>query len=299
MPYITLSSGLTLTIPTNGTINWGTTVKNSTWTKISQHDHTGSGNGTPIGTTALVDRAVTSVKLAKNFGRFHYLTPLAPSGTTQTVNWNDGQIQNLDLGSASGNVTLTFSNPVDGATYQIFIEQGATARTITWPGSVIWPGGSAPTLQTGNGDIDRIDFVYDGTNYWGQIITSDTPPTAIYSAIVGDAADVTSGLADYSSITAAIAGVSADATLFLLPRTYAENVTVNKRLTIVGTGYGCYVDGTMSVSSASCNIQNFRIDGDLTVSANSCYITGVSFNSGFQFVISGTASGNYLLGVVV
>jgi hypothetical protein len=31
----------------------------------------------------------------------------------------------------------------------------------------MWPGGTAPTLSTGNNDIDIVTFYYDGTNYFG------------------------------------------------------------------------------------------------------------------------------------
>ena len=44
MPYEIISQGVTIVIPTSGTKNWATTLKNSTWVKISQHDHSGSGN---------------------------------------------------------------------------------------------------------------------------------------------------------------------------------------------------------------------------------------------------------------
>ena len=44
---------------------------------------------------------------------------------------------------------------------------GATARNLIWPGSVLWPGGSAPTISTGNDDVDLVQFIYDGTNQFG------------------------------------------------------------------------------------------------------------------------------------
>lgn len=64
MPYITLSSGLTIKVPTRGTRNWADEMLAQTFTKISSHDHTGSGKGLPIGTNALSNLAVTSGKIA-------------------------------------------------------------------------------------------------------------------------------------------------------------------------------------------------------------------------------------------
>lgn len=64
MPFTTLSSGLTLQIPTPGTKNWAATLQAQTWQKISEHDHTGSGKGKQIGTTAIANLAVTAGKIA-------------------------------------------------------------------------------------------------------------------------------------------------------------------------------------------------------------------------------------------
>lgn len=165
MAFTQLTLGLTLTIPTQGTRNWGVTLKNTTWTKISSHDHTGSGNGAQLGSGALSPFSVTSSKLAKNIALYQSPTTLAPVGTTQTISWDDGNTQILDLGSASGNVTLTLSNPQTGALYRIIIIQGATARDIVWPASVKWPQAQAAILSTGNGDKDIVELYYDGTNY--------------------------------------------------------------------------------------------------------------------------------------
>jgi hypothetical protein len=168
MAYQTLSLGLTLTIPTNGTKNWGTTLYNTTWTKISQHGHTGSGDGAKMVTGSYTDNSVTGAKLAKNIFLTQYATTLTPVGTTQTIDFNNGNIQKLNLGSASGNVTLTLSNPASGALYTIFVIQGATARTLIFPAGVLWPQGVAPILSTTNGAVDKIKLYYDGTNYYGD-----------------------------------------------------------------------------------------------------------------------------------
>lgn len=58
----TLSSGLTITIPTLGETNWDQTIKLSCFQKISEHDHTGGGKGVQISTAAIADDAVTAAK---------------------------------------------------------------------------------------------------------------------------------------------------------------------------------------------------------------------------------------------
>jgi hypothetical protein len=90
----------------------------------------------------------------------------APSGTSQTINWNNSNSQVLDLSGASGNVTLTFTNPKSGASYVLKVQQGATTRTVVWPGTVLWLG-NEPTLSTTANGFNVISFLYDGTNFLG------------------------------------------------------------------------------------------------------------------------------------
>jgi hypothetical protein len=212
--YQTLNLGLQLTIPTAGTRNWAQTLYATTWSKISSHDHTGSGNGAQLGTNALLplsittaklaDLAVTTIKLADNAVTTVKITDLnittgkladlavttlklaanavtsaklalnlplsqaavaTPAGTTQTLDFDTGMTQRLSLGLASGDVTLTLSNPQAGGLYRILIEQGATARDIIWPAAVKWPQGQKAILSTGNGDVDMVELYYDGTQY--------------------------------------------------------------------------------------------------------------------------------------
>lgn len=167
MAFETLSLGLTLTLPTSGTRNWGQTVKNTTWTKISQHAHTGGGDGNQIATAGLSVNAVTTAKLAKDYGHTQAAT-LTPAGAVQTVDWSNGNVQFLDLGSASGDVTLTLSNPQSGSAYRIWVLQGATARDLIWPASVKWPQAQKPILSTGVGDVDLVELYYTGSEYRGD-----------------------------------------------------------------------------------------------------------------------------------
>lgn len=93
------------------------------------------------------------------------LTTNTPTGTTQTIDFNNGTIQTLNLGSASGNVTVSFSNP-QITNYILIVTQGSTPRTVTWP-TTKWVGGTAPTLAGASG-TDLISLTYDGTSYWGS-----------------------------------------------------------------------------------------------------------------------------------
>lgn len=91
---------------------------------------------------------------------------LTPGGTTQTIDWNDGNGAVLDLASATGNVTLTLSNPKAGATYTIKVIQDATTpRDLVYPAAVKWANGIIPVISVGATEVDLIVLSFDGANY--------------------------------------------------------------------------------------------------------------------------------------
>lgn len=87
------------------------------------------------------------------------------SGTADTIDWGTG---NFHKSTLTGNVTYTFTAPDGPGRYQLMLVQDATgSRTATWPATVKWPGGTAPTLSTAASAVDIITFYYNGTNYYG------------------------------------------------------------------------------------------------------------------------------------
>lgn len=96
-------------------------------------------------------------------------TTITSSSGAATLNLRNGDNFVHDL---TENVTYTFSNPPSSGKVVVFtlkVIQGATARTITWPTSVDWAGGTAPTLSTGDDDVDIFVFLTNdgGTTYYG------------------------------------------------------------------------------------------------------------------------------------
>jgi hypothetical protein len=84
----------------------------------------------------------------------------------QTLNWATGNQKRITL---TGNTTLSFSNPAGFCSLLLEIHQDATgARSITWPASVLWSGGTTPVLSTAANAIDVITCFYNGTNYLCQ-----------------------------------------------------------------------------------------------------------------------------------
>jgi len=95
---------------------------------------------------------------------------LYPLATTQTVDFNTGNLQVLDLVSATGDVTLTLTNGAAGASYIILIRQRSVARNVVWPASVKWAGGTTPVITQAANSVDIVSLIYDGTDYFASIV---------------------------------------------------------------------------------------------------------------------------------
>jgi hypothetical protein len=69
------------------------------------------------------------------------------------------------------NCELTFPTAVAGQSFTLILKQGGSGSyTITWPDSVKWDGGNAPTLSTAVGAIDVVGFFSpDNTNWFGFV----------------------------------------------------------------------------------------------------------------------------------
>ena len=100
----------------------------------------------------------------------------ATSGSTDTIDLEDGNVHNVTL---TANCTFTFSNPPASGTsgsFTLFLNQDGTgSRTATWPGSVKWAGGTAPTLTTTASRTDILVFttIDAGTIWYGAVSGQD------------------------------------------------------------------------------------------------------------------------------
>lgn len=102
---------------------------------------------------------------------FGVLTPSMAGATTAAqamsslnVDWSTGAVFTKTL--ASGANAITFSNQSSGQV--IVVRLTGSSSTVSWPGTVKWAGGSAPT-QTASG-IDVYTFIYDGTSTYGSYV---------------------------------------------------------------------------------------------------------------------------------
>ena len=95
---------------------------------------------------------------------------ITSSSGTATIDCEAGNVFALTL---SENVTtFTWSNPPSSGTaygfsLKVIQDASASGYTITWPTSVDWPNGFAPTLSSGASAVDQFVFyTHDGGTTW-------------------------------------------------------------------------------------------------------------------------------------
>ena len=90
---------------------------------------------------------------------------VATGDGTTTIDFRLGNKFKFTFGAQ--NETFTFTAPSNPCNLVLVMKQDATgSRTATWPATVKWAGGSAPTLTTAANSIDIIALYYDGSSYF-------------------------------------------------------------------------------------------------------------------------------------
>jgi hypothetical protein len=163
----------------------GSAVQNSGWILSDANALTAGGYLDMNGNGLTVD-AVT-VQGAISGGDQEYSRPKFKDISEVRVQANTGAAYEIDLEAANvfeltltDDCTFTFSNPPASGTAGSFMavlkQDGTGSRTATWPSSVYWPDGSAPTLTTtATTGVDIFAFmtVDGGTTWWGVISGQD------------------------------------------------------------------------------------------------------------------------------
>lgn len=94
------------------------------------------------------------------------------SGAADTIDW---RISNKQSSTLTDNVTYTFTAPTKPCNLLLKVLTGTGSFTVTWPATVKWSGGVAPTITTTASRADIITLYFDGTNYYGSYVQNFTP----------------------------------------------------------------------------------------------------------------------------
>jgi hypothetical protein len=94
------------------------------------------------------------------------------SAGTLVLNLETSNIFTVSLNAAI--TTLTISNPPasgSGGSFTLIFTADGTARAVTWPASIKWAGGTAPTITSTSGKVDSFAFfTSDGGTTWQGFI---------------------------------------------------------------------------------------------------------------------------------
>ncbi len=158
-----------ITVGDGNVSNTGTPVDNqlAVWTSATVVE--GDANLTRDATTPSVLNVTTPNDLNLSGGVAHGIEfDNGTAGAADTVDWNAGNNQRSTLDE---NVTYTFTDP-PGPTKLVLriIQDAGGTNTVTWPASVEWEGGAAPTISAGSNAIDVVSFYHDGTTYYGSFL---------------------------------------------------------------------------------------------------------------------------------
>lgn len=185
------------------------------------------------------------------------LVSVAATGATETVDVSVARTYDLTL---TADCTLTLSGAVTAEAWYLTLllrQDGTGGRLVTWPGSVVWASGSAPTLSTVAGDVDVVSLVtVDGGTTWLG--------TSADSSVSSHLTDTTDAH-DASAISIADAG------------TYFTSTDVEGALQEIGAGgFGggedtALVKDTNAGATQTVDCSSARLH-DLTLTAN-CTIT--------------------------
>ena len=106
----------------------------------------------------------------------HHWAAIAGPNSAATVNVvaAAGAAQTAKVGgndfTLSANLTVTMPTAAAGSTCYVIVRQAAGGGdTVTFTG-VKWPGGTPPTISTGDNAVDIFSFVSDGTSWFGTTV---------------------------------------------------------------------------------------------------------------------------------
>ena len=153
----------------------GTGAGTSAWTTAPTFGGSVTSAGLTVsGAVACADQVVGRPEL-KDYAET--VNAIGNTAASQAVDLESGNVVTATLAVAT--TTFTFSNPSatgKSCSFTLILSQDATgSRTVTWPASVKWAGGTAPTLTTTASRADVLTFstVDAGTIWYGFVAGQD------------------------------------------------------------------------------------------------------------------------------
>jgi hypothetical protein len=171
---ITLSSGLTITIPSKGDTNWENSIRTQCFQKISEHDHTGGGKGLQIGTNAFANDSINDAKIRLRNNNFIRSRNAANSADINILKVNANDLIEFDdveiiLSNLKANKSFTFTNNTSSATNITSLSLDSSSERSAVLHYEIFRDGTADLYEAGT-----IQANYNGSSWdWVQSSLGD------------------------------------------------------------------------------------------------------------------------------
>lgn len=186
--------------------------------RIPLHDHSDLDTGGLVAQSTIVTQingTGSSTTTTTGDGNDTSLSTVAASGATETLDVTVARTHDITL---SANCTFSFTGAVTAEAWfftLILRQDGTGGWAATWPGSVVWPGGVAPTLDTTASTLEVLTFFsLDGGTTWygfeaggGVAALDDLTDVTITTPADGEVLTYDSGTSEW--VNAAPAGVTA------------------------------------------------------------------------------------------
>ena len=120
------------------------------------------------GLSALIDDATPALggELDAGAHTIGFTQQTATGSGATAIDWKLGNKLKFTFGAFSE--TFSFTSPTKPCNLLLVLVQDATgSRAATWPASIKWVGGVAPTLTSTAAGVDICSFYWDGVNYHG------------------------------------------------------------------------------------------------------------------------------------
>lgn len=127
------------------------------------------------GLDLVIDHDGTDSKFTNTTGKMRYSGGISQNATAMGALDLNLSTSNYFTKTINANSTFTFSNPAASGQSSVFVlSLTHTSGTITWPGSVVWPDATAPTLTTNRNHVFIFETTDAGTTYRGAVLKNYT-----------------------------------------------------------------------------------------------------------------------------
>jgi len=127
------------------------------------------------GLDLVIDHDGTDSKFTNTTGKMRYSGGISQNATAMGALDLNLSTSNYFTKTINANSTFTFSNPAASGQSSVFVlSLTHTSGTITWPGTVVWPDATAPTLTTNRNHVFIFETTDAGTTYRGAVLKNYT-----------------------------------------------------------------------------------------------------------------------------